>query len=181
MKKPITIHGVLGQFPNPGALLKAAASVRKAGYTKYDAHSPFPIHGMDAAMGLKRSKLGFVVAAACATGAGAGLALQTWTSTIAYPIVVSGKLLFSWQAFIIVTFALFVLFGAFASMFGMLHFNRLPRLHHPLFYSENFKKFSNDGFFISIEANDTHFNETDTFRFLESIGAANVEVIRGNE
>jgi len=181
MSTVATIHGILAEFSNPGTLIKAAEKVRDAGYTKFDSHSPFPIHGMDKAMGLQRSKLGFVVAGACGTGAAVGLGLQWWTSTIAYPIVVSGKLLFSWQAFIIVTFALFVLFGALSAVFGMFHFNKLPQLHHPLFYSENFKKFSDDGFFISIEANDKIFNENDTLKFLESIGGNQVEVISGDE
>lgn len=181
MSTAATVHGVLAQFSNPGTLIKAAKKVREAGYTKFDAHSPFPIHGMDAAMGMKRSKLGFVVAGACATGAAIGLTLQTWTSTTAYPIVVSGKLLFSWQAFIIVTFALFVLFGAFGSVFGMFHFNRLPQLHHPLFYSENFKKATDDGFFISIEAGDNIFDQDGTAKFLEKIGGTNVEVIKGDD
>lgn len=181
MSTAATTHGILAEFSDPGKLIKAAAEIRDAGYVKFDAHSPFPIHGMDSAMGMKRSKLGFIVAAACGMGALAGMALQAWTSTIAYPIVVSGKLLFSWQAFIIVTFALFVLFGAFASVFGMFHLNRLPRLHHPLFYSENFKKFSNDGFFISIESSDNIFDETGTAKFLVKIGASTVEVIKGDE
>ncbi len=176
-----TIHGILAEFANPGTLIEAAGKVRDAGYQLFDCHSPFPIHGMDRAMGMKRSKLGFVVAIFCATGAISGLLLQGWTATIEYPITVSGKPLFSWQAFTIVTFALMVLFGAFAAVFGMFHFNRLPRLHHPLFFSKNFKIASNNGFFISIEAADGYFDQRQTAAFLTEIGGINIELLEGED
>jgi len=170
--------GIIAEFPHPSSLLKAAKALREAGYEKFDTHSPFPIHGMDNAMGLRRSKLGFIVAVFAAIGAVVGITLQWWTSTTAYPYVMSGKPLFSWQAFIIVTFALFVLFGAFASLFGMLFLNRLPRLFHPLFFSENFKRVTDDGFFISIEAEDPRFDPQITGSLLESLGGQNVEVLK---
>ncbi len=176
-----TVHGILAEFADPGALFKAAEKVRDAGYRNFDCHSPFPIHGMDQAMGMKRSKLGFVVAIIAATGAALGMFLQWWTATIDYPIIVSGKPLFSWQAFIIVTFAMLVLSGAFAAVLGMLHFNRLPRWHHPVFYSDNFRKATNDGFFISVEQKDEKFDPELTRDFLEEIGGSNVELLEGDD
>ncbi len=176
-----TIHGMLVEFADPGALYHAAEKVRDAGYKKFDCHSPFPIHGMDSAMGMRRSKLGFVVAIIATGGAALGLLLQWWTATVDYPIVVSGKPLFSWQAFIIVTFAMLVLSGAFAAVFGMFHFNRLPRWHHPVFYSDNFKKASDDGFFISVEAGDPRFDTTATRDFLAGIGGTNLELLEGDD
>ena len=131
------IHGILAEFRNPLDLKHAAEKVRDAGYNKFDCHSPFPVHGMDQAMGLKRSKLGFVIAFFAILGGLIGFALQSWTHSIAYPLTISGKPLFAWQAYIIIIFALFVLFGAISAVLGMLHFNRLPRLHHPVFYSGN--------------------------------------------
>ena len=171
--------GMLARFSNPAELIEAAKKVRDAGYRKFDCHSPFPIHGMDDAMGLKRSPLGFIVGAMTLTGATVGMGLQYWASTIEYPLVISGKPFFSWQAFIIITFALFVLFGAFGSVFGMFHLNRLPRLHHPLFYSKQFEKVTDDAFFVSIEAEDEIFDETKTKAFLDSIGGSDVELITG--
>ncbi|NQU27836.1 MAG: DUF3341 domain-containing protein [Candidatus Marinimicrobia bacterium] len=176
-----TLHGILAEFSNPSTLIKAAEKVRDAGYQLFDCHSPFPIHGMDTAMGMKRSKLGFVVALTGGIGAILGLLLQWWTASIDYPIIISGKPLFSWQAFIIVTFALLVLFGAFAAVFGMFHFNRLPRLNHPVFYSNNFKKASDDGFFISIEVADSNFDPEKTTAFLKEIGGDNIELLAGDE
>jgi hypothetical protein len=134
---------------------------------------------MDDAMGLKRSPLGFIVGGMTLTGASLGMLLQWWTATIEYPLIIAGKPFFSWQAFIIVTFALFVLFGAFGAVFGMFHLNRLPRLHHPLFYSDNFAKVTDDGFFVSIEVEDAKFDEKQTREFLTSIGGVDVELVAG--
>ncbi|UCH10610.1 MAG: DUF3341 domain-containing protein [Fidelibacterota bacterium] len=168
---------ILAEFANPAELLAAAKAVRKAGYRHFDCHSPFPIHGMDQAMGLKRSPLGFIVGGLCIVGASIGFGLQTWVHTIEYPLIIAGKPFFSWQAFIIVTFALLVLFGAFGAVLGMLSLSGLPRLHHPLFYSDNFSRFSRDAYFVSIEAIDAHFDAKETWAFLESIGGRNLELV----
>ena len=171
---------LLADFESPGQLLKAAAQMRKAGYTKYDCHSPFPIHGMDAAMGLKRSPLGWIAGLLALGGGAFAFALQWWTSAVDYPIVISGKPFFSFQAYVPVTFALAVLSAAFAATFGMLIINRLPRYHHPLFYSDRFAP-SDTGFYISVEVDDPKFDTVETARFLESIGAINIETIEGGE
>lgn len=171
--------GVLARFANPAELIDAAEKVRDAGYKKFDCHSPFPVHGMDDAMGLKRSPLGYIVGAMTVTGAAIGMGLQYWVAAVEYPLVISGKPFFSWQAFFIVTFALFVLFGAFGSVFGMLGLNRLPRLHHPLFYSDQFAKVTDDAFFVSIEVEDSKFDEKQTQEFLASIGGADIELVVG--
>ncbi|MFH2036910.1 MAG: DUF3341 domain-containing protein, partial [Candidatus Zixiibacteriota bacterium] len=147
----------------------------------FDCHSPFPIHGMDKAMGLKRSNLGWVIGLAAIIGTSSALGLQWWTSAIDYPLVISGKPLFSYQAFVPVTFALGVLLSAFAALFGMLIFNGLPRWHHPVFNSNNFAKATDDGFFVSIEADDPKFNQLETIRFLKSIGGTNCELLQENE
>ncbi len=169
------VLGMLAEFDNPGALLKAAERVRDEGYTQFDCHSPFPIHGMDDAMGLKRSALGWVIGLIAFSGVAVAIWLQWWTSSVDYKFVISGKPFFSFQAYVPITFGLGVLFGAIAAAFGMFHFNRLPRLNHPLFTSERFKKFSTDGFFVSIEAEDQKFDPKETADFLRSIGATHVE------
>jgi hypothetical protein len=171
-------HGLLARFDNPASLLKAAAKTRDAGYKKFDSHSPFPIHGMDEAMGLKRSPLGWIVGLLALIGGSGLLALQWWSSTIEYPLVISGKPFFSFQAYVPVTFAGAVLCGAFAATFGMLIINQLPRLHHPIFYSDRFSA-TDDGFFVSIEAGDPSFDKDKTAVFLESIGGKDIEVLQG--
>ena len=171
--------GALARFTNPAELIEAAKKVRDAGYKKLDCHSPFPIHGMDDAMGLKRSPLGYIVGGMTLTGATVGMTLQYWVAAVEYPLIISGKPFFSWQAFIIVTFALFVLFGAFGAVLGMLHLNRLPRLHHPVFYSDKFAKVTDDAFYVSIEAEDEQFDEDKIQKFLSSIGGTDVELLVG--
>lgn len=172
-------YGMIAEFSSPAALMDAAKQVRTAGYSKFDCHSPFPIHGMDEAMGLKRSPVGYIVGGMAALGAVVGFSLQTWVTTDAYPLVISGKPFFSWQAYIIITFALFVLFGAFGAVIGMFRLNRLPRLHHPLFYSEQFTRVTDDGFMLHIEADDAQFDEEKTEAFLASVGGTNIELVRG--
>jgi hypothetical protein len=172
------VMGIITRFENTADLLTAAEKTRDAGYRKFDCHSPFPIHGMDKAMGLKRSGLGWLVGISGIIGTTSALALQWWTSTIDYPIVISGKPLFSFQAYVPVTFAVGVLLAAFTALFGMLVLNGLPRLFHPVFYSDKFSRFSDDGFFISVESDDPKFDPEKTGKFLESIGGKDIELLR---
>ncbi|KAA3615296.1 MAG: DUF3341 domain-containing protein [Calditrichaeota bacterium] len=169
--------GILAEFANPGELLKAAEQIRDAGYRKFDVHSPFPVHGMDNAMGLRQSKLGFIAGIAGLIGCIGGFGLQGWVSAIEYPLVISGKPFFSFAAFVPVAFELTILFAAIATVFGMFHLNRLPQLFHNVFYSEQFAKVTDDGFMVSIEAGDPKFDETKTKEFLTSIGGTSLEII----
>ncbi len=171
------IYGILAEFKNPGHLLDAAKAVKAEGYNDFDCHSPFPIHGLDDAMGLSRSIVGYIVGFGCIAGASAGLFLQWWSSSVAYPMIISGKPFFSWQAYMIITFVLMVLGGAFSAILGMFHLNKIPTFHHPLFNSENFEKATDDAFFISIESKDPLFVIKDTKSFLESIGGDNIEEV----
>jgi hypothetical protein len=168
---------MIARFESTGELLHAAEKVRDAGYRDFDCHSPFPIHGMDQAMGLKRSPLGYIVGAMGAIGLIGALTLQWWTSTVDLPLEISGKPFFSFQAYVPVTFALTVLLAAFGAMFGMLALNQLPKLYHVLFNSKNFVRFSDDGFFVSIQASDPKYNDGDTRSFLEKIGGREIEIV----
>tara|TARA_Y100001980_G_C14552254_1_gene336319 strand:+ start:3115 stop:3648 length:534 start_codon:yes stop_codon:yes gene_type:complete len=170
-------YGLLARFETPKCLLIAATKVRNSGYSKFDCHTPYPMHGLDDAMGLKRSILGFVVGGGALGGAFLGLLLQWFASSYDYPIVISGKPYFSWQAYMIITFVTMVLGGALSALGGMFHLNRMPTYHHPLFNSETFKKATDDGFFISIESDDVLYDEKETSIFLKSIGSVEVEVV----
>ena len=170
-------NAILASFENPAQLLEAAKKIRDAGYTKFDCHSPFPIHGMDAAMGLKRSPLGYIVFAVAVVAFLAGFTLEWWTSSVDYPLVISGKPFFSYQAYGPVAFAIMVLSSAFVSLLGMLALNKLPMLFHPLFSSKSFEKVMDDGFYVSVESADEKFDELVTRQFMTEIGAKNVEVV----
>ena len=168
-------YGLLAEFATPAVLFRACESVRDAGYSRWDAHTPFPVHGLDRAMGLKRSKLPWVVFVLAMGGAAGGFALQSWVHSVAYPSVISGKPFFAWPAYIPVTFELAVLGGALGAVLGILAFNKLPRHHHPLFASASFERASDDRFFISIESRDPRFDASATPELLRQSGASRLE------
>ena len=170
-------YGILARFKGPHELLVATEKVRDEGFTKFDCHTPYPMHGLDDAMGLKRSILGYIVGAGALGGASLGLLLQWFVSTIDYPIVISGKPYFSWQAYMIITFVTMVLGGALSALLGMFHLNHMPTYNHPLFNSEVFKRSTDDGFFISIESDDEKYKTKETQDYLKLIGGLDIEVI----
>ncbi len=182
LKKPHAgAKGVLAEFDGPGPLLAAARKLHERGFTRYDSHSPFPIHGMDDAMALPPSRLGWVVFLAACLGGGGGLLLEWFVSAVDYPVIISGKPFFSLPAFIPVAFELTILGAAFGAVFGMFAFNQLPRFHHPVFYSDRFGKITDDGFFISIESSDPLFSVTNTPEYLNSIGGKNIELLHPDD
>ncbi len=168
---------ILAEFDSPAALLAAARKVKDAGYTHFDSHSPFPVHGMDEAMGLKRSSLGYWVGAVAFVAIAAATLAIWWITAVDFPMVISGKPYFSFQAFVPVIFAVTILSSALATLITMLALNRLPKLFHPLFESKRFAKVTDDAFFISIEADDPKFEALATEQFLKDIGSNYVEVI----
>lgn len=168
---------LLAEFETPGDVLHAAEKFRDAGYTQFDTHSPFPIHGMDAAMGLKDSKLGLIVFPIGLTGTTLAFLMMWWMNGVDYPLVIGGKPPYSLPSQVPIMFELTILLSAFATVFGMFHLNRLPRHHHPIFNSERFKGFSDDKFFLSVEATDPKFNLERTKKLLESCKPQNVEVV----
>ncbi len=171
------LFGLLAEYKDPGSLLHAAEKLRDAGYKKFETYSPFPIHGMDQAMGIKDSVLGWIVVTCGAIGLLSAIALQTWVSVYAYKIVTSGKLLFSFQAFVPICFELMVLLSGFGAVFGMLALNKLPQLYHPLFKVPKFSTATSHGFFVTVEATDQRFSLEDTTRFLKEIGGQSVETV----
>ena len=167
--------GYLIEFDTPGEILKAAVQVRDAGFTRWDAHSPFPVHGLDRAMGLKSTLIPYLVLGGGLTGCATGLLLQWWTNAHNYPLVISGKPFWSIPASIPVTFELTILLSAFGAFLGMILLNGFPRWHHPVFSSERFRRATQDRFFISVEAEDPLFDENTTAEFLRSLGGRHLE------
>ena len=168
---------LLAEFDDPNKLLHAAEKVRDAGYQKWDVHTPYPVHGMDAAMGMGDSRLGWIVLVMAFTGLSAGAALMIWANGIEYPIIVGGKPPISIPSMVPICFELTILFSALACFFGMLGLNQLPRHNHPVFESERFKACSDDKFFISVEAADSQFDIAKTRRLLEDLHPSHVELV----
>jgi hypothetical protein len=171
-------YGLLAEYSDPGALLHAAEAMREKGYRHFDTHSPFPIHGMDRAMGLGNSKVGFFSLGGGITGLALATWLQWWTSAVDYPINISGKPFFAVEPSIPIMFELTVLFSAFGAVAGMLALNGLPRPYNPLFYSKRFAGASDDRFFLHVAASDGQFDETQTAKDMRSAGALHVELVQ---
>ncbi|MFW5955443.1 MAG: DUF3341 domain-containing protein [Rhodothermales bacterium] len=172
-----TTFGLLAEFANPGALLHAAEAVRKAGYRHFDTHSPFPVHGMDRAMGLGNSQVGYFALVGGVTGAAVGYVMQWWMNGIDYPLNISGKPFFAIEPSVPIIFELTILLAAIGAVAGMFGLNGLPRPYNPLFYSETFRRASDDGFFLHIASSDRRFDLHDTNGFLVKVGALHVEEI----
>jgi hypothetical protein len=169
------LAGYLIEFETPSEVLAAASRVRDAGFTRWDAHTPFPVHGLDGAMGLRSSALPWIVMGGGLTGCLTGLLLQWWTNAQNYPFLISGKPLWSIPANIPVTFELTILFSAFGAFFGMILFNGFPAWHHPVFASSRFRRATQDRFFISIEADDPRFDAERTGEFVKTLGGSHIE------
>ena len=175
------VYGVLAEFDSVDPFMEATRRVRDAGFVKWDTFSPFPVHGIEGAMGMKRTILPFIVLGGGLTGGSLGLLMQWWMNAVDYKLIISGKPFWSIPANIPVIFELTVLLSAFGAVFGMLALNKLPELHHPLFRSERFQRVTTDRFFIAIESSDPRFKLEETMQFLSSVGGGNVEVIEEEE
>jgi hypothetical protein len=173
------LWGLLAEFASPQDLVRAAARVRDAGYTKWDAHTPFPVHGLDGAMGIRTTRLPFFVLAAGVVGTASGLLMQWWMNAIDYPLIISGKPFNSLPADIPVTFELTVLLASLTAFIGMLVLNALPRFHHPLFRNVAFRRATTDAFFLAIEATDPRFDLERTEQLLVLEHATRVFPVEG--
>jgi hypothetical protein len=171
---------VLGEFKSTGDVLHAAEKVRDAGYVQWDAHTPFPVHGMDRAMGLGDSRLGWIVLVCALTGLSIAFLMMEWMNGIDYPIIIGDKPAGApgtVPSMVPILFELTILLSAFGAVFGMFGLNQLPRHNHPVFESDRFRAASDDRFFISIEAGDPKFDVDSARALLEGAHATFVEVI----
>ncbi len=182
----VDLYGLLAEFETPTAIYAAAERVRDAGYRWWDCHTPFPVHGLDRAMGIRNTILPWLVFGAGATGTMIGFILQWFTNSSSfdlwvfvwvrgYEFLVSGKPILSGPVYPIVMFELTILLAAVGCVVMMFGLNKLPMLYHPCFKSERFRRASDDRFFIVIEARDPKFYRNKTEEFLSSLGATAVE------
>lgn len=177
MSESIPTWGLLAQYEDPHAIYKACERVRDAGYEQWDACCPFPVHGLDRAMGAKPSKLPWVVLVMALSGSAFMLWFQMWTSGNVYPFIVGGKPLFSLPAFVPIWYEITVLSACGTAFFANWVLNGLPRLHHPAFASKAFERVTDDKFFIMIEASDPKFDQAAAEALLKSTGATHIEVL----
>ena len=171
---PAPSHGLIATFETAPALYQAAAKVRDAGYRHWDCITPFPVHGLDQAMGLKRSIVPRFSLAGGITGFCTGMSMIWWTGAWDYPLIVGGKPYFSPMFAFPISYELTILFTAFATIGGMFFVNGLPMHYHPVLKYENIRRGMDDLFFIVIEARDPRFNAANTRALLEQAGGKNL-------
>jgi hypothetical protein len=170
MTTKTNLWGVLAQYENPHTVYKACEQVRDAGYEKWDACTPFPVHGLDKAMGLRRSIVPRISLAGGITGFITGMSMIWWTGAVDYKLIVGGKPLFSPMFAFPVSYELTILFTAFATIIGMFVLNGLPMHYHPVLKYDQIRRGMDDTFFIVIEARDPRFNAANTRALLEQAG-----------
>lgn len=168
------LYGVMAEFDTPTELVDAANKVREAGYTKTDAFSPFPLHEIDEALGIKRSILPLLVFCGGITGLLSGLALQIFVHYIDYPLNIGGRPYISIPSFVPPSYELTILLAGFTAVFGMLFLNGLPRPYHPVFNVPRFALATREKFFLIIEAADPKYDHSEVRAFMETLGPQEV-------
>jgi len=170
-------YGVVGNFDSPEDLLRAIRTVRLAGYSKLEAYTPFPIHGLDEAMGEGRSPLGRFVLIGGLLGLISAVALQWWTGAVDYKLVIAGKPLFAFEPSVPIMFELTVLFASFAAVLGMLGLNKLPQYYHSFFRYSRHMESTNDRFLLAVESSDPKFDADDLITLLHELGSRHTELV----
>ncbi len=154
--------------------MHAAEQVRDAGYKFWDCITPCPVHGLDRAMGVKRSKVPRISLIGGIIGFCTGMSMIWWTNAYDYPLAVGGKPYFSPMFAFPVSYELTILFTAFATIGGMFILNKLPMHYHPVLKYDKIHRGMNDLFFIVIEARDPRYNAAATKALLEKIGGQEI-------
>ncbi len=172
------IYGITATFKTPDEIINAAKKVSNAGYIHFDVNTPYPVHGMDRAMKIRPSKLGFVTLVMGLSGAAIALLLMFWTMSVDYPIVIGGKPFFALPAFIPITFELTVLLATLSTVGAMIAlFFRLPDNQHPLHDTEYMKSVSSDKYGVVIESEDEKFNVKSVLDFLKTLNPISTEIV----
>lgn len=171
------LYGVVAEFETPEQVLAAAKKVHAEGYTRTDAYTPFAVEGLDEALGMRRTRIGWIMLLAGAVGAFLGFYMQWFANVVHYPLNIGGRPYNSWPNFIVITFEVSVLFAAFTVGLVMIVRNGLPRFYHPIFNTPNFENATRDRFFLCIEERDPRFDAVATAAFLESLGPVRVSEV----
>ena len=162
-------YGLMAEFDSAQELMTAAHRTHEAGYQKLDAYSPFPIEGLAEAIGFHKNRVAFVVLIGGVIGGLSGYMLQYWVAAITYPTNIGGRPYHSWPSFIIVTFEMTILFAGLSAVFGMLALNGLPMPYHPVFNVPEFRKASENGFFLVVFSSDPKYDAAGTRQFLQGL------------
>lgn len=167
------VGGIAGIFLKESTVLTAAAKVRDSGFVKFDAITPYPVHGMEEACGIKRSSIPYVSFVAACVGLAAALALVWYTSVVDWPLNIGGKPMFSLPAFIPIMFELTVLFSALASVAALFYHSGMPKIDPPVID----KDLTCHKFAIFIPENDVGYNADRVEKLLKDLGADEVKKV----
>jgi hypothetical protein len=168
------LYGLMAEFETPGELVAAARKTRLAGFKKFDAYTPYPIHELDAAMDLHDNRVSQFTLIGGILGCIGGFSLATWVSSVAWPLNIGGRPLISVPMFIPITFECTILIGGLTAAFSMLALNGLPSPYHSVFNVERFVNASRNKFFLCIESEDALFDRHRTEEFLLSLNPEEV-------
>lgn len=168
------LYGIVAEFADTASVIEAARRVRQAGYSRLEAYSPFPVHGLDTACGHTENKVPWIMFAGGILGGLSGFGLIYFCQVIDYKLNIGGRPLYSWPTFIPITFEMTVLIAAISGIVSMFLLNGLPQPYHPLFDVPEFDRATSDRFFLCVEAADPQFTREETMRFMESLGALSV-------
>ena len=173
------LYGLMAEFETPGQLVSAARKTREAGFRKFDAFSPLPIHELDDAMDLHDNRVSLFTLIGGLCGCVGGFSLCSWVSGVALPLNIGGRPPISVPMFIPITFECTILLGGLTAAISMILMNGLPQPYHPVFNVERFAAAARNKFFLCIESDDPKFDREATAGFLESLGAEEIaEVAR---
>jgi hypothetical protein len=174
---PSAPYGLMAEFDDPTALVRAAKRTYEAGYRRIDAFSPYPVEEAWEAIGQHDRRLSLIVLGGGIAGLLSGIGLQEWVHQLAYPLNIAGKPLNSWPQFVPVTFELTILFAALAGVIGMILLNGLPQPYHPVFNVPRFEHASRDKFFLLVESTDPKFDRATTLDFLKGLNPSEVNEV----
>jgi hypothetical protein len=164
----------MAEFESGDALLRGLRALTACGLSRFDAFTPYEVHGLQEALGVRRSRLGWIaLVAALAGGAGAYL-LQWWINVVDYPLNIGGRPYHSAPAFLPITFEMAVLFGSTAAFLSVLVLGGLPRLWHPVFEVDGFERATIDRFWLAVDTGDAALDRVRNTSALEEAGALRV-------
>lgn len=178
---PPRSFGWMAEYADEHQLLDACRKVRDSGYTRTDAFAPFPVHGIDEALGIKPTVLPWIVLCFGLTGMSLALLMEWWMNAVSYPYIISGKPFFSLPAFIPVMFESTILFSAFSTLIGMILLNGLPRFSNPVFSNPRFDRSTDDRFFLWVDSRDRYFNSDKVKALLESTGPLSLDAVKEDD
>ncbi|MCK5571789.1 MAG: DUF3341 domain-containing protein [Bacteroidetes bacterium] len=178
MKSHNALYGITALFDTPDGMIHAAENVSGAGYSRFDVNTPYPVHGMDAAMKLKPSRVGFFALAFGFLGVFSVIGFMSWVTLVEYPLVIGGKPFWSWPAFVPIAFEVTVLLAAVMSVISMIVvYFKFPNVSHPLHDTSYMKRVSSDRFGICVQADDPQFSETRVRNLLKELGGTDIEAV----